>query len=302
MKTSRITRAALATLVGLSFGAAQAAPVLLNALTWTKQAGAAGLVGSTETVPLSPSSSKPVGYVTTDGGVNGSSALDLKEHGKGIGNETNGSAVRSSTFTAANNDRLQLYFNYVSTDGGGYGDYAWARLVNESNNNTAAWLFTARSSNSARGQVVPGGVLGDQEDNDLLDKMGAVLNNGDTIDGTLSTNTNWAPLGTDSGYCWDGSSTCGATGWILSDYTVRGGGSYYLEFGVVNWGDEAFQSALAFDFNGLRESQFQGFDVLTDTGNGGTTPVPEPHSLALALLGLALLCGTVARRRWSTQD
>ncbi|WP_088281912.1 NF038132 family protein [Ideonella sp. A 288] len=298
MKPTAFTRTALAALVALSFGAAQAAPIQINDLTWTIEAGAAGLVGSTNTVPLSPSGSSPVGFVTTDGGVTGASALDLKKDGKGTREETNGSAVRSSTFTAANNDTLTMYFNYVSTDGGAYGDYAWARLVDASTNDTAAWLFTARSSNSSRGQVVPGGVLGSQEDNSLLDEMDAVLNGGNTIDGTLSTDTDWAPLGGDRGTCWDNSSTCGATGWIQSDYRVRNNGSYYLEFGVMNWGDEAYQSALGFDFNGLRTGQFQGFDVL---GSGGSTPLPEPQSLALVLVSLALLRSTTPRRRSSAR-
>lgn len=292
-------RAALAALATLSFGAAQAAPVQVDSLSWTLQAGAAGLVGANGTVPASPAGHNPVGYVTTDGGVANASALDLKQRGKGTGNETNGSAIRSSTFSAAANDQLTLYFNYVSTDGGAFGDYAWARLVDASSQSTAAWLFTARSSNSDRGQVVPGGVLGDQEDNKLLDTLGATLNGGATINGTLSSNTVWAPLGVDSGTCWDNSSTCGATGWIRSDHTVGGGGSYYLEIGVTNWGDEIFQSALAFDFTGLSASRFQGFTVLPDagSGSGGTTPIPEPQSLALVLLGLALMHGQARRRR-----
>ena len=42
-----------------------------------------------------------------------------------------------------------MQFNFLSTDGKGYDDYAWARLVNADQGNlTVAWLFTARSTNS----------------------------------------------------------------------------------------------------------------------------------------------------------
>ena len=79
--------------------------------------------------------------------------------------------------------------------------------------------------------------------------------------------------------------TCGPSGWIHADYTFSATGDFYLEFGVVNWGDEAFDSALAFDFTGLTRASFP------DATSTGT--VPEPTTAALALLGLGLL----ARRR-----
>jgi hypothetical protein len=82
-------------------------------------------------------------------------SLLLKTDGKGNEAANNGSTVLSSVFSAQANDTLSLNFNYISTDGRGYEDYAWARLVTAGTNTTAAWLFTARSTNSAR-NVVPG--------------------------------------------------------------------------------------------------------------------------------------------------
>jgi len=46
-------------------------------------------------------------------------------------------------------------FDYVSTDGKGFDDYAWARVVDAGGQNTVAWLFTARSSNSITPPRVP---------------------------------------------------------------------------------------------------------------------------------------------------
>lgn len=261
-----------------------AADVALDTVTWNTT-GAAGVIAGGTTVPASPLGNAPFGYVTTAGGVYGASPLVLRDEGRGSENQTNGTKVVSGSFSAAASEKLDLYFNYVSTDGRGYDDYAWARLVNAGNNTTAAWLFTARSTNSANGNVIPGNVLNRQVDNNLPDELDAVLNDGNTV-GFKVAGTDWAPLGYSSGICWDGANTCGPTGWIKSSYSITTTGSYYLEFGVINWGDEAYDSALAFDFAGLRQANF----------NGLTTPVPELPPVAMMALGLGLMA-VVARRR-----
>lgn len=262
--------------------AAQASNISISNISWT-QNGATGLISGNTTVPNSPTGNSQFGYLTTFGGIEGVSPLVLKDEGRGTENQTNGSNIQSSAFDAVANDTLTLYFNYVSTDGRGYDDYAWARLVNATTNNTAAWLFTARSTNSANGNVVPGNVLNRQVDNKLPDELDAVLNDGNTI-GFDVAGTNWIPLGGSSGICWDDANTCGPTGWIKSEYSFTAGGSYFLEFGVINWGDQAFDSALAFDFSGLQKSNF----------SGGTI-VPLPGGFTLMTLGVALI-SAVSRR------
>lgn len=270
----------------------QAAETSLGAVTWTAT-GAAGLIGATPTVPLSPEGSDPFGYVTTAGGAGhyGSadnvSPLILKADGKGNEGNNNGSIVISSAFSARAADTLTLHFNYVSTDGRGYDDYAWARLVDAGTRDTAAWLFTARSSNNARGNVVPGDVLKRQQDNGAPDRLDAVLNDGDSI-GFNVTSTVWSPLGGFSGYCWDDANTCGPTGWIRSNYTFARSADYYLELGVVNWGDEIYDSALAFDFAGLTASNF---------ANVMLPAVPEPRTYALMLAGLFVVAAMGRRQR-----
>ena len=281
--------------VAFATPAANAAPISVGSTSWTAT-GTAGIISGDGTVPNSPTGNAQFGYLTTYNGVVGTSPLVLKDEGQGTENQTNGTKIVSSSFSAGANDTLTLYFNYVSTDGRGYDDYAWARLVNASTNNTAAWLFTARSTNSANGNVVPGNALKRQTDNSLPDELDAVLNDGNTI-GFGVSGTQWEPLGGSSGFCWDDANTCGPTGWIKSAYSIASGGSYFLEFGVINWGDEAFDSALAFDFDfgGPREENFSGISALTPL-TPLTNSVPEPGTYAL--LGLALgLLNIVSRQR-----
>jgi hypothetical protein len=177
MKNQWLNSIALSIAVAFSAPAAQAAAVSLESISWTAS-GAAGLIAGDSTVANSPTGNSPFGYVSTFNGILNTSPLDLKSEGKGTENQTNGTKIVSGAFNASANDTLTLYFNYVSTDGRGYDDYAWARLVNANTNSTAAWLFTARSTNSANGNVVPGNVLNRQTDNKLPDKLDAVLNDG----------------------------------------------------------------------------------------------------------------------------
>lgn len=290
MTIRRLIPTLFAALVTQFPGHALAADTAIDSLVWNAT-GAAGLIGATSTVPLSPVDNAHFGFVTTAGGAGhfGSSVspLALKTDGKGNEGNNNGSIIVSSVFSAQASNTLTLHFNYVSTDGRGYDDYAWARLIDANTHDTAAWLFTARSTNNARGNVVPGDVLKRQEDSSAPDELDAVLNNGDSIGFDVSS-TVWQPLGFFSGYCWDDANTCGPTGWIQSHYTFDENGDYYLEFGVVNWGDEVYDSALAFDFVGLNADNFPNAPLIA--------AVPEPESYAMMLAGLAML-GTAALRR-----
>lgn len=288
MKNYWLPLVQLSLTVALATPVAHAESIALGNVEWTPM-GTAGVVSGDGTVDISPTGNSQFGYVSTADGVYGTSPLVLKDEGRGSENQTNGTKIVSSSFAAGANDTLSLYFNYVSTDGRGYDDYAWARLVKATpggSTDTAAWLFTARSTNSANGNVVPGNILKRQTDSNLPDRLDAVLNDGNTV-GFSVAGTEWAPLGYSSGVCWDNANTCGPTGWIKSSYTIASSGTYFLEFGVSNWGDQAFDSALAFDFAGLQRANF----------NGIAAPVPEPESYALLLAGLGVIGMAVKRRK-----
>ncbi len=262
---------------------ANAASISLANLDWTSK-GTMGTIGGTPAMSASPAGSSQFAYVTTAGGVSGVSPLNLKPDNK-VGGQTNGSKAVSSTFNANAGDTLQMYFNYMSTDGRDYVDYSWARLVDE-NGAHVAWLFASESNNSGNGNVVPGKVLKSQ-DKDLPmlpDEVDAIVNNGNTV-GFEVNSTDWAPLGDSVDACWDSANTCGSTGWLRSQYTIGGAGIYFLELGVMNWGDEAYQSALAIDFEGLNSARF------------GSQMAAVPVPAAAWLFGSALLGFAGLRRK-----
>ena len=186
--------------------------------------------------------------------------------GLGLGGETNGSTLKSGVFGAQAGDNLTFYFNYVTSDGAGFSDYAWARLVNTSTS-AITYLLTARTQPS--GSIIPG---------TGLPAIDATLNPASVP--IIPGGPAWAPLGGSSGSCYAGG--CGYTGWVQSDYTIAAAGNYQLEFGVVNWNDSGYDSGLA--LSGA---------ALNDTPIGGE--VPEPASALLIAGGIAGLLG--ARRR-----
>jgi hypothetical protein len=165
-------------------------------------------------------------WVSTRNGVAGGGTLPGQS-----GSETNGSRLVSAPFFAEAGQKISYYFNYITSDGAGFADYAWSQLRGVGGNSTIANLFTARTKPS--GTIAPGLDLPDVE----ADLTPASV--------TIQPGTIFAPLGTSSGSCF--SAGCGNTGWIFSEYTVQTSGTYELAFGVTNWSDTAFDSALAFD-------------------------------------------------------
>jgi hypothetical protein len=236
--------------------------------------GSAGTLGANGVVTLPPSGAPSYGWVSTWGGVPGAGLpYILPCINCGPGN-TNGSRLRTDAFAATSGDNLQFFFNYVTTDGSGFADYAWARLLDTSLTEVAL-LFTARTVPA--GSIVPG---------TGMPLPASTLTPGSVpiIGGAPS----WAPLGSpalggSSGLCY--SAGCGYTGWVQADYSIVSNGNYILEFGVTNWSDTHFDSGLAFS-----DATIGGNPITTNV-----VPVPA----AAWLLGSSLLALTGFRRRRS---
>jgi PEP-CTERM motif len=216
---------------------------------WTCK-GNCGTSGANGAVGLSPAGNPSYEWISTSNGTDGVGALP---HGI-LG--TNGSTLSSPMFSAAAGSALGFFFDYVTSDGGAPLDYAWAALFSSSNPNTpVAVLFTDQTGSSTL---------------------------------TLASHdTTWSPLGLSSGACAVSgpppANSCGNTGWTSESYTIGASGSYYVEFGVTNVGDQLFDSGLAID--GLN---LNGIPI--------GKPVPEPATFGLLAIALGGLAGLRRRR------
>lgn len=210
----------------------------------------------------------------------------------GIGN-TNGSVLRSKAFTATAGEVLQFQFNYVTSDGGTFADYAWARLLNAGSGSEAAIIFTARTNTTPGADVVPGFGL-PNPNTELTPSNVPIIDAG--YDWNTNTGPRWSPLGESSGTC--GFTGCGYTGWVGAKYNMAETGNYVLEFGVTNWDDQVYDSGMAFNSVVIGTGTGQpGDDVeIDDDSREVITAVPEPETYAMLLAGLGLL-GFTARRR-----
>jgi hypothetical protein len=228
--------------------------------------GNCGSNGADGVVTLSPTGNSQYQWVSTFNGSNGVGALPGVG---GSGSPTNGSTLTTSSFSASAGDPLNFYFNYVTSDGSGFADYAWVQLLNSSGT-SAALLFTARTAPS--GSIVPGFSM--PPPSATLDPSAVLINDGAPT---------WSPLGPSSGSCFDVG--CGYTGWIKSSFTISTSGSYMLQAGVVNWNDVEFDSGLALD--GVTVA---GTPITPVTPVG---EIPEPATMLLVSLGAA---GLLVRR------
>lgn len=239
---------------------------------WTCSGTACGSSGADGVVTLSPTGNSSYQWVSSNGGTLGVGALPSGP----LGGETDGSTLATTTFSATAGDALNFYFNYVTSDGtNSFVDYAWAELYDASTNNPFALLFTARTSPTQ--SVVPG--FG-------MPAPAATLNPSSIP--IIAGQTTWSPLGSSSGGCWQGPGQgCGNTGWVNSNYIIPASGNYYLVIGVVNWGDQAFDSGLAMD----------GVTVAGEPITPPTSPVPEPGTLMLLGSGAIPLVRRYLRRK-----
>jgi len=189
--------------------------------------GNCGTDGVDGVVTLSPLGTSKYEWISTSGGASGVGKLPTGA----LGSETNGSTLATSVFSANAGTALNFYFNFVTSDGGTFADYAWAELFNSSNN-PVALLFTARTVPS--GSIVPG--------SGLPAPLATLTPASVPIIGGAPA---WAPLGTSTGACFQAG--CGYTGWVNSNYVIPTAGSYYLKVGVVNWVDTEYDTGLALD-------------------------------------------------------
>jgi hypothetical protein len=254
-------------------------------LGWAGAAGAATCVGSCGSAGANgdvtaPPSAPTYGWVSTFGGVVGAGQLP------GIGG-TDGSSFTTSAFSANAGDVLKYDFNFVSSDGQDapgqfiFEDYASVQLVDAGTGNPVAVLFDARAEPTLL--AVPGAGLPPIDPGVTLTPSSASILAGTGTQGNFAGGPVWSPLGAYSGWCWGAG--CGLTGWINSTFTVQQAGSYQLVFGVTNWGDQIYDTGLA--YSGI---QIGGRDI-EDT-------VPEPSVWALMILGFGGVGAALRARRW----
>ncbi len=210
MKSTHLIRAVALAAMAAASVSAQAADCIGNC----GESGANGVVSL-------PDGAASYNWISTNLGQTGAGQLE------GFGG-TNGSSLTSDAFYAAAGSKVEFNFNYVTSDGAGFADYAWAQLVGP---NGATTLFTARTKPS--GSIAPG--FGLPEVNATLNPSSVEI---------IAGGPQWAPLGGSSGACYDAG--CGYTGWIKSSYTVTEAGTYKLAFGVTNYLDTAYDSGMAF--------------------------------------------------------
>lgn len=237
--------------IAISAAIGQAASITQGSLCQ----GNCGSSGADGVVPLSPLGTASYLYVSTDTSLKAGSLPSGP-----LGDESTGSLLTTPLFSAKAGDELKFYFNYVTSDGVPYGDYAWAALL-DSSNTVISYLFTARTNSV--GLTVPGADL---------PSVGATLTPSSV---GVTSGTTWAPLGTkSSGTCYD--LGCGNTGWILSLLKIPTAGDYKVAFGATNWDDKRYQSGLAID--------------------GVLMPAAVPEPATWGLMGSALIAVAWASR------
>ena len=82
--------------------------------------GSCGTLGANGVVPLSPLNNSTYLYVTTAAS-SSTAVIPVGPHG----GETNGSTLATPVFVATASTSLNFYFDFTTSDGSGFSDYAW---------------------------------------------------------------------------------------------------------------------------------------------------------------------------------
>lgn len=245
---------------------------------WT-YAGNAGSGTADGDVTAAPTASGGYTYVSTAGGLKGVGSLPgIGSGGPGTGSPTNGSTLTTSSFAATAGETLEFYFNFVTSDGAGWADYSWAKLLNIGSPEDDLLMFTARTVET--GDTVPG--FG-------MPAIGAGVSLTPSSTPIIGGGPVWSALQGYSGSCWD--TGCGYTGWIKSTYSIKADGIYALSFGVTNWGDERYDTGMA-----IAGAKIGDKPIDPDEG-GGPAPVPLPAAGWLMMAGLGGLGAMRAKRK-----
>lgn len=220
MKSPWTIRAIIATqglvLLTLAGSASAASVTLPNDLSNWSCVGTCGGSPADGDVGLSPLGNPRYGAVTTAGSRElGVSPVRLEPDAL----DTNGSRITSPAFQATAGDRINIFFNFVTTDGSSFADYAWARMTDASDDSLVGWLFTARTRDDELNRTVPGPLVPSAE----FDPNVVLTNySGWTFNPrTPADPVEWAPLGT---RCYD--QGCGFTGWLESSFEVPRSGDF----------------------------------------------------------------------------
>jgi len=226
--------------------------------------GNCGTLGPDGDVPAPPGGNT-YQFVSTSGGPSFS--------GLNLGfNETNGSLLTTNTFSASGSSQLAFNFNFVTSDGAGSPDYAYARLL--PSGGSPILLFTARTCQTTPCDTVPG--VG-------MPPLGAGVTLVPPSTPVTPHATEWDPLGASYDAC--SAVGCGNSGWIQAAFTPAAG-TYTLEFGVVNVNNTLFDTGLA----------IAGVET-AGTPIGDLSSVPEPASLLLMGTGFAVVAWRARLRR-----
>ncbi len=255
--------AGAAVTLALTGTAAVAAPLPAG---WTCTGNCGSSTAADGVVTLAPGFSS-YEWISTNGAPGGVGLLPVGPTGQ----ETNGSYAQTPTFSVNVGDKLNFYFNYITSDGVQYTEYAWAGLFLGAST-FDSYLFTARTTTS--GNTVPGfGLPG----------LGAGVTLTPTTTAIIAGGPAFSPLGGSSGDCYGGTGQgCGYTDWIEMEYTFTAAGTYSLGFGVTNALDTAYDTAFAIAGVAINDVPIN--------------KTPEPTTLALLGLGLAGI-GALRRRK-----
>ncbi len=149
MKNIKLVLSAVAVAVTSCFAySASAAPLPAG---WTCTGNCGTNTAADGDVPLPPGASS-YQWISTNGGPGGAGMLPVGPTGQ----ETNGSGAHTPTFTVNAGDKLKFFFDYITSDGAVFTEYAWAGLFSGAST-FDSYLFTARTTTS--GDTVPGNGL-----------------------------------------------------------------------------------------------------------------------------------------------